>query len=222
MESGICFWVWFFKKINSSFSFENLIWFWSGSRISPMVNCWLTSYESPGSSLLQRSWFQVQFFKTKKNWFSLSRTGSKNQTQFWFDLSHLNWNQQFSLAWTGYLPHTVSNFPTDRSKVIHPRDQTFPHDQVQVIQSSRHECGGWDLRAKQKRRERERERRWGSTCSSSSSSNLYFPGSSNNCLQFGTFALLHSSPCQILFLLLAFWWDLGGPEGKERWEAGLR
>jgi hypothetical protein len=71
---------------------------------------------------------------------------------------------------------------------------------------SGHECGGWDLRVKQKRRERERERerRWGSTCSSSSSSNLYFPGSSNNCLQFGTFALLHSSPCQILFLLLAF------------------
>ncbi len=81
----------------------------------------------------------------------------------------------------------------------------------------------WRLRLEsetKEERERERERRWGSTCSSSS--NLYFPGSSNNCLQFGTFALLHSSPCQILFLLLAFGGILGGPEGKERWEAGLR
>ncbi len=75
---------------------------------------------------------------------------------------------------------------------------------------SGHECGGWDLRVKQKRRERERERerRWGSTCSSSSS-NLYFPGSSNNCFNLEPllcFTAHHVRSFFYFLLLVGFGW----------------
>ncbi len=206
MESGICFWV----------------WFWSGFRISPMVNCWLTSYESPGSILLQRSWFQVQFFKTKKiDSLSLEPVPKIRPN---FHLIFLTWTGTSSshLPEPGTCPTLFQTFQLigrkwsiQGIKPFHMIRSKWSSPLVMNV-----EVETWE---RNKRGERERERRWGSTCSSSSSSsNLYFPGSSNNCLQFGTFALLHSSPCQILFLLLAFWWDLGGPEGKERWEAGLR